>query len=222
MNKEYFLNKLVPIATSFTIISFLIGAFNLTVGIAGGVWLIIVGKWILVAIAVLLTLSVAKAFTPLAFVATPSAKALKENKYSAIYTLGAWTILWDYIWMSFWCIGSFFLIINSQDTMSIWPYLLFGYFVAIWPSTYNASMAYLVKLIFVFLGTIAMMAVTLLYGKPTLEVLIITFVIAMIIGWIIQVGLFVSIVKSNIEAAKNIMGEGGLDADEVVKLSKWH
>jgi hypothetical protein len=205
MNKEYFLNKLVPIATSFTVFSFSIGAFNLAVGIAGGIWLIIVGQWILVVLAVFITLSMAKIFAPLAFAAIPSTKALKEHKYSGIYTLGAWTILWDYIWMSFWCIGSFFLIINSQDTISMWPYLLFGYFVATWPQTYNASMAYLVKLIFVFLGTIAMMAITLFYGKSTLEELIITFAIVMVVGWIIQIGLFVLIVKSNIDTAENIM-----------------
>ena len=218
MNTEDFLNKLVPIAKSFTAISFLMGAFGLAVGVVGGVWLIIAGDWILVVIAIFVTFSIAKIFTPLPFNAMPSIKALKAQKYLGIYALGAWTIFWDYAWMSFWCIGSFFLIINSHDTTSMWPYLLFGYFVAMWPSTYNASMAYLMKLISVFLGTTAMIMVSLFYGNPTLESLMGIFLVTMFIGWIVQTLLFVSIAKSTIQSARNIMDESGLDAEETVKL----
>ena len=136
-----------------------------------------------------------------------------------------WTIFWDYLWMSLWCIGSFFFVISyfvlhGQDHL-IYPYLLFGYFVAVWPSTYNASMGYFFKLVSVFLGTIAMVMSIIFFNKFSFEVLVVAFISVMIIGLMFQLRLFNSLVKSNIKSAEKMIDEDGLDIDEVIKLAGW-
>ncbi len=190
-----------------TTLAFPIMFLNLAGGIISGIWLIIIGKLSLVIFSLLLTFIATKVLglilAPTLLLMHPVAKALENKKYTKVYILSALANFWDYLVMTVWCVGSFIYIVNYTNSGSIWPYLLLGYCVATVPWTYIASHedsnevnASTIGTFFVCLGTIAMMMIAIFSKTPNLGSMLIVFIIAMLVAWIMQVILLISNIKS--------------------------
>ena len=128
-------------AALFSILSFPIIVLNLVGGIAGGLWLAILGRWsdvgIGLAAMVLGILIINLALLPSLIFSMPFQRALKTRNYALAYPLGALGLLWPYGLLAIWCVGWFVFFLARVH--SLWPTLLWSYTVATAPWVFIAA-----------------------------------------------------------------------------------
>src|SRR5664280_2910275 len=116
---------------------------NFAGGVAGGIWLGILGKWHLLgyglAAFICSSFLLGLALLPGMAFAVPATMAAERNRFLAAGCFAVLGNIWTYGVLTAWCVGSFLLIVSEHTSGSLWPYLLWSYSVVTGPWTYLAS-----------------------------------------------------------------------------------
>jgi hypothetical protein len=174
-------------------------------GLVGGIWLLILADWapVVRGIGALIT-SIAFIHFHLAprnVLVSPLTAALERGSFVLAWVLGTLSSLWTLAVMTLWCVGCFWLIVFVEHKSgSIWPYFLWAYSIAAGPWGYLASRRETdansaTWALFACLGIIAMIAVVLFSGEPSLLQLSITFSAVLVPALLIQTALLISMLR---------------------------
>lgn len=189
---------------------------NLAGGIVAGIWLIAVGKWVLIVSALISTIVatwiLGLLIAPTLIFARPLTWATERGKHTLIFILGALLSMWTYALMLFYSVGSFIFIFNNYEGGMKLPYLLLAYAVSTGPWAYMAKGESLygevgagtnIPLFGACIASIAMIGVTTLYNMSSIAALAVACAIPLTLAWILQTIIIFFILKENSKILHN-------------------
>jgi len=179
---------------------------NFAGGIVGGLWLIINGQWrfilILIILGIVSVWIISLLLLPGLLFAVPVAYGSNHKKYFFSYLFGIINLVWTYVVMTAWSVASYVFILNQHTEGSIFPYLLLSYSLATSPWTYMAQKeqapdlsATTIGAFFLCLGSLFLFIFNLISRGPSTSQQIIVFGISMVIAFILQLLLIISVIK---------------------------
>ena len=147
-------------------------ALNILGGIGGAIWLLVLGEWKLVLIAVLVSIAFPFAYSVIMLVQVPLSALMhhfKDKNRKLALTIGFVNMLIGHAVNLVWLVLVFYLALHYSEGQNVIPYLLFGWEVAVSPFQYMATkeppdnigtyvavyllqISYLILAIFYFLG----------------------------------------------------------------------